>query len=101
MPKSCLSDVTPNFAKSTNSFINIAVIKASPGPVNTPPIPFTIPLAKVEPIPSPSNKSFSDPNTELKVLSISPAASANPISPNKAANSCALTFTLLIKASKV
>ena len=101
IPSICLKDVAPNFAKSINNFVNIAPIKASPGPVNTEPIPDTIPLANFEPTESPCNKSVIPVTALENNLKISLAASAKPTSPKTELSCCPPTIKLLIKASRV
>ena len=81
MPNKLFRDPAPNFAKSINNFINIALINARPGPVKTPPIPLTILCANFEPIESPCNKSVIPLTTEENTFRISFAASVNPKSP--------------------
>ena len=86
MPKICLRDVEPNFAKSTKSLTNIAEIKASPGPVKTLPIPLISPCANLAPGPSPCNRSVIPLTTEESAFRISPAASLKPKSPRTEAS---------------
>ena len=64
----------------------MARAKPKPGPVNILPIPFTKPLANVEPIPSPSKTSLILLTTVVKPSTIPFAASKNPILPSVEAN---------------
>ena len=82
IPNKLFNEVDPNFAKSTNNFINTAAIKVSPGPVKTLPIPFMIPWANLAPGPSPCNKSLIPFTTAENAFKISFAASEKPNSPS-------------------
>ena len=86
-PKRDFKEVTPNFVKSTNNLTNIAPTKAKPGPVNTAPMPETIPLANLDPTESPWSKVEIFSIAPETVLKRSLAASAKPISPNIEENS--------------
>ena len=101
IPNKLFSEVDPNLARSTNNFINIALINASPGPLKTPPIPFIIPWANLAPVPSPCNKSLRPFTAAENTFKISFAASANPSSPSIDESCWDPTTKLFINASRV
>ena len=74
---------------------------ANPGPAMTPPIPFTMPLAKSDPTPSPSSSSLTLPKILLKKSRTFFKLSVTPISPKVLASSFKLIVVSLRTADKV